>query len=179
MVDTFPHLASLATSHFKQVYQNPPNATLAEVIIVVQLFPRFTDMEEAEHHNREVTMGELEATLKWFKRDKSPGPDGCSIEFYLAFFEVIRNDLLKVIEKCRKSGRMHGAINTTFIALIPKSDNPSSYNDFRPISLCNCLYKIISKIIANHICPILSAHISSKQFAFLKDRQIHEAIRSA
>lgn len=123
-------------------------------------------------------MGELEATLKWLKKDKSPSPDGWSIEFYLDFFDVIGNDLLKVIEDCRKFGCMHRAINTTFIALIPKFENHSSDNGFRPISLCNFLYKIISKIIANHICPILSAHISLEQFYFLKDRQIHEAISS-
>jgi len=136
-------------------------------------------MEEAEHFNKEVTMGELEATLKWFKRDKSLGPDGWKVKFYLSFFEIIGSDLLKVIEESRISGSMHGAINTTFIALIPKTNNPSSYNDFCPVFLCNCLYKIISKIIANRIHPILSTHISPKQFAFLKDRQIHEAIRSA
>jgi len=117
--------------------------------------------------NREVTLGELEATLKWFKKDKSPSPNGWSVEFYLAFFDILGHDLLKVIEECKKTRRIHGAINSTFIALIPKSENPSSFNDFRPISLCNCLYKIISKIIANRLCPILSNHISFEQFAFL------------
>lgn len=53
------------------------------------------------------------------------------------------------------------------------------FNDFRPISLCNVLYKIISKIIANRLKPILSNHIAPQQFAFLEDRQIHEAIGSA
>jgi len=71
-VDTFPYLASLATSHFEQVYQAPPNATLAEVIRVAQLFPQFVDQENVMDLNREVTLVELEATLKWFKRDKSP-----------------------------------------------------------------------------------------------------------
>jgi hypothetical protein len=55
-------------------------------------------------------------------------------------------------------------------------DNPQSFDDFRPISLCNCIYKIISKIIARRLKPILSEAISKEQFGFLEGRQIHEAI---
>ena len=139
MVDIFPQLATLATSHFKQVYQAPPNATLVEVIRVAQLFPRFVDQEDAMDLNREVTLGELEATLKWFKRDNSPGPDSWSVEFYLVFFYILGEFLLKFIEECRISRQIHGAINSTSIALIPKSDILLTFNDFRPISLCNCI----------------------------------------
>jgi len=127
----------------------------------------------------EVTKEELEATIKWFKKDKSPGPDGWAIEFYIAIFDILGDDLLKIVEDCRRSGKISLAIKSTFIALIPKSDFPSSFNDFRPISLCNCLYKIIANIIANHLKPILSRHISSEKFAFLQHRQIHEAIATA
>lgn len=67
---------------------------------------------------------------------------------------------------------MYEAFNATFIDLILKSDNHVIYNDFRPISLCNCIYKIIT----NKINPILSQHISMEQFSFLENRQIHEAI---
>lgn len=84
-----------------------------------------------------------------------------------------------MVEECRLSGSLYNAINSTFIALIPKSDSPSSFDDYRPISLCNVLYKIISKIIANRIRPILSRHIAPQQFAFLEHRQIHEAIGAA
>lgn len=103
-LDTFSQLATLATSHFKQVYQAPPNATLAEVIRVAQLFPRFVNQENDMDLNREVTLGELEATLKWFKRDKSPAPDDWSVEFYLAFFHILGEYLLKVVEECRIFG---------------------------------------------------------------------------
>eukprot|EP00253_Pinus_taeda_P009518 PITA_09518 len=120
-----------------------------------------------------VTSTELEGTLKWFKNDKSPGLDGWSVEFYLVFYDLLGNDLLQVIEECRTIRKLYNAINSTFIALIPKSDSPSSFNNFRPISLCNCLYKIIAKIIANRIRPILSQSISPEQFAFLENRQIH------
>lgn len=112
-------------------------------------------------------MGELESTLKWFKKDKSLGPDRWSMEFYLAFFETLGLDLLKVIDECTIYGCMYEAINTTFIALVPKVDFPQIFNDFWPISLHNCLYKVIAKIIANRIKPILSDNISSEQFAFL------------
>jgi len=122
----------------------------------------------------EVMKEELEATIKWFKKDKSLGR--WTIEFYIAFFDILGDDLLKIVEDCRRSGNISPAIKSTFIDLIPKYDFPSTFNDFRPISLCNCLYKIIAKIIANHLKRILSRHISSKQFAFLQHRQIHEAI---
>lgn len=92
------------------------------------------------------------------------------------FFDIIGPDLPDVIEECRLSGRISEPINSTYISLIPKTDSPLSFNVFRPISLCNCLYKIIAKIIPNNIKPILLGNISSEQFAFLHNRKIHEAI---
>lgn len=76
----------------------------------------------------------------------------------------------------RKEGYIHPPLNSTFIALIPKKVRLDSFDDFKPISLCNCLHKIISKIIAKSLKEILSVHISKEQFGFLKGRQIHEAI---
>lgn len=50
-------------------------------------------------------MGELEATLKWFKHDKSPGPDGWPVKFCMAFLDTLGEDLLKIIEDYRINGR--------------------------------------------------------------------------
>lgn len=72
-------------------------------------------------------MGELEGTLKWFRKDKSLGPDGWSVEFYLAFFELLWKDMLQVIEECRINGRMYDSFNSTFISLIPKYDSPIKF----------------------------------------------------
>eukprot|EP00253_Pinus_taeda_P033651 PITA_33651 len=173
------NLARLATDHFRGIYKAPGNVNILEIMRVAELFPRYVDQENMEEILKEVTMDELEATLKWFKKDKSPGPDGWTIEFYISFFDILGQDLLRIVEDSRRRGRISSAIKSTFIALIPKTDNPISFDDFRPISLCNCLYKIIAKIIANRLKPILSQHISSEQFAFLHHRQIHEAIATA
>eukprot|EP00253_Pinus_taeda_P003055 PITA_03055 len=164
-----PSYVSLASSHFKQIYRAPPIVNLAEIIQVAQLFPCFLDQEEGRELIKEVTLEDLEATLKWFKKDKSHGPDGWTVEFYLEFFEILGLDLLKVVEDSRANGKMYEPFNATFIALIPKIDNPNSFNDYKPISLCNCIYKIMAKIISNSLRPILSTHISQEQFAFLQE----------
>eukprot|EP00253_Pinus_taeda_P032224 PITA_32224 len=173
------NLANLATGHFRGIYKDPADVNILEIMRIIELFPSFEDQEDSEELMKEVSMAELEATLKWFKKDKSPGPDGWTIEFYLTFFDTLGNDLLQIVEDSRRRGRISSAIKSTFIALIPKSNAPLTFDDFRPISLCNCLYKIIAKTIANRLKPILSQHISSEQFAFLHHRQIHEAVASA
>jgi len=177
LVATFNKLSHLGTTHFRNLYKFPCDANLPDIINVAKHFPRFVYEDDAEKLFAPVTSGELEGTLKWFKKDKSPGPDGWTIEFYLAFYEILGQDLLKVVE-CRTTGSLYHAINLTFSALIPKSDSPSSFDDYRPISLCNYIYKIIFKIIANRLRPILSRHIAPQQFSFLESRQIHEAIGS-
>jgi len=179
LADSFNKLSQLGTSHFRSIYRSPPSINLVEIINVANHFPRYVNEEESADLTAPVTMGELESTLKWFKKDKSPGSDGWTIEFYLAFYDILGQDLLRVVEESKTSGCLYHAINSTFIPLIPKTDSPSSFDDYHPISLCNCLYKIISKIIANWLRPILSKHIAPQKFAFLENRQIHEAIRSA
>ena len=67
---------------------------------------------------------------------------------------------------------MGGCINSTFLALIPKEANPSSFDIFRPISLCNASYKIISKLLATRLKPLLGKLISSLQGGFVKGRHI-------
>lgn len=106
-MNTFLQLAALATSHFNRIYRAPPNDTVVEVIHITQLFPRFVDQEDALDLSREVTMGELKATLKWFKHDKSPEPDGWFVEFYMTFFDTLGEYLLKVVEYCQINGKMY------------------------------------------------------------------------
>eukprot|EP00253_Pinus_taeda_P031803 PITA_31803 len=176
IADTFNKLAHLGTSHIRELYKCPREVNLPDIINVATHFPRFVEEEDVGELNIPVSVEELEGVMKWFKKDKSPSPDGWTIEFYLAFLNVLGQDLLGVIEERRTTGSIYHAINSTFIALIPKSDTPESFDDYRPISLCNCLYKIISKTIVNRLRPILSRSITPQQFAFLESRQIHEAI---
>eukprot|EP00253_Pinus_taeda_P025512 PITA_25512 len=175
-VSSFHELSGLGKRHFQNIFTDQREATITEVFKTVQSFPRFVEEDEAEDLLIPVTKEEVEVAMKLMGKDKSPGPDGWTIELFLHFFEQIGAEITEVVEESKQKGVIYRPFNSTFIALIPKKDDLESFEDFRPISLCNCIYKIISKVIALRIGPILSRNISMEQFGFLNGRQIHEAI---
>ena len=126
--------------------------------------------------DRAITENEVLKVPKAFSPDKCPGPDGWPSEFFIHFFHLMGAELTQIIEHIRLRGVMPANLNSTFIALIPKMDEPQTFVDFRPIALCNILYKITSKIIAEHLKVFLSDCISKEQFGFLKGRSIHDAV---
>eukprot|EP00253_Pinus_taeda_P029977 PITA_29977 len=176
VVKSFSDLLGLGQRHFQRIFSDTGEATIAEVIRTAQCFPRFVEEDEADELSIPVSKEEVEAAMKNMAKDKSPGPDGWTIELFLHFFDLIGSEITDVVEESRLKGEIYRPFNSTFIALIPKKDEPENFEDFRPISLCNCIYKIIAKVIAIRIVPILSRNISMEQFGFLDGRQIHEAI---
>lgn len=98
------------------------------------------------------------------------------MEFFQHFFEIIGDDLTGVVEESWDKGLVYEPFKYTFSALIPKSKDPSYFEEFRPLSLCNCIYKIIAKVIAVRLKLILSGNISKEKFGFLDGRQIHEVV---
>lgn len=62
--------------------------------------------------------------------------------------------------------------NTAFIALIPKTENSSGFDDFRPISMVGCIYKMVAKILACRLQKVIDSLIGAQQSAFIQGRQI-------
>jgi len=110
------------------------------------------------------------STLKGFSASKIPGPDGWTVEFFLSFFDLMGNDILEMVEETRRKGRANGAFNDTFLSLVPKSYKLESFGGYRPIALCNFVYKIITKIIASRIKSCLSFGISNN-LDFLREEK--------
>jgi hypothetical protein len=165
-----------AIKYFSGLFSDPGSNNLVSQLHVVQQYPRFFTEEEGRFVGKEVSLDEVEVVLKSFAKSKSHGTDGWPVEFFLGFFDIMGKDLVDMVEETRRQGKISGAINSTFIALIPKTGRPESFKDFRPISLCNIIYKLITKILANKIKPILARILSKEQFGFLENRQIMEAI---
>ena len=100
--------------------------------------------------------------LHSFQKGKSPSPDGITLEFFLGFYDLIKKDILAVVQESKKSGKVLGSMNSTFIALIPKKQKCEAFEEYRPIFYCNMIYKIIAKILAQRIKPILSKVITEE-----------------
>ena len=79
------------------------------------------------------------------------GLDGMPPIFYKFFWHVVGEDITTVVLRALNSGIVPESINTTFISLIPKIKSPKKVLDFRPVSLCNVVYKLIAKLVANHL----------------------------
>lgn len=105
---------------------------------------------------------------------KSPGLDGFPVLFYKKLWPTIGNDVIKAVTSFFLKGSMPKEVNNSLIVLISKITNPTSVNHFRPISLCNVVYKIISKILVSKLRPLLDKLISPTQSAFIPNRWIAE-----
>ncbi|XP_062176085.1 uncharacterized protein LOC133881146 [Alnus glutinosa] len=106
---------------------------------------------------------------------KAPGPDGFTALFYQRYWSIVKEVVLNCVWDFFKKNHLLKEQNHTFIALIPKRLGPFSVNHFRPISLCNIIYKIISKLLANRFKILLHHFISPNQSAFVPSRTIHDS----
>jgi hypothetical protein len=99
------------------------------------------------HLCKEFTDQEISDVLFQMGPLKAPGPDGFPARFFQRHWETLRDDVIHAVRKFFSNGIMPPGINDTAIVLIPKGNNPTELKDFRPISLCNVIYKIISKCL--------------------------------
>ena len=115
-------------------------------------------------------------TLKSLKPGKAPGPDGFNREFFLATWSIFGRDFCKAVRSFFEGDPMHLGVNSTLIALVPKTRSPTCMKDFRPIALCSAIYKCISKIIACRLKCVMPGIIDKAQSAFVPGRQISDNI---
>jgi hypothetical protein len=103
---------------------------------------------------------------------KAPGKDGFPARFYQRHWGIFKEDITAAVKEFFRSGKMPEGINDTIIVLIPKKKNPVCLRDFRPISLCNVIYKVVSKCMVNRLRPLLQEIIAPNQSAFIPGRLI-------
>ena len=99
---------------------------------------------------------------------KAPGPDGFTSNFFHHLWGLIKGEVFEIIEESRDNKGVVKAFNATFLTLIPKEAGTDISDKFRPISLCNVIYKIISKVISNRQKPLLPSLICSEQSGFVE-----------
>jgi hypothetical protein len=104
---------------------------------------------------RDVTIEEVHLAIFSSEGSKALGLDGFNFNFYKKFWELMKHDLFTMVLEFSRRGKLPKGINTSYIALIPKVASSSSFNDYRPISLLNGLYKIIANILATRLKEVM------------------------
>lgn len=108
--------------------------------------------------------------------DKAPGPDGYSSGFIKAAWPVVGQEVTKAVLEFFSTGKLLKQVNSTLLALIPKVHTPMTVGDFRPISCCNVLYKIIAELLVQRLSVVVDKIISPCQEAFIPGRSVGDNI---
>ena len=130
--------------------------------------------EMREELGKPYTSEEVGEAIRQMAPLKALGPDDMPPLFYQSYWTDVGMDVTQAALSSLNSGSVLKSINHTFITLIPKVHNPEKVTDFRPISLCNVIYKTISKVLANRLKPMIHSIISETQSAFIANRLISD-----
>lgn len=123
-----------------------------------------------------VSLKEVKASIFGLGGEKAPGPGGFQAFFYQFFWDVIGGELVEVFEESRSGEFILKEFNCTLVALIPKKAKPAGFDEFCLISLCNIIYKIITKVATNRLKLILDKLISCEQSSFTPGRNIVDGV---
>jgi hypothetical protein len=116
--------------------------------------PRISD-QEALSLTAHVDANDVKRSLWSLKAFKAPGPNGLHPGFFQKCWPIVGDSVVKEVRQIFSTGRMPEYLNRTLISLIPKCLGPETLSQFRPISLCNTVYKIVIKIIVSRLRPIM------------------------
>eukprot|EP00253_Pinus_taeda_P006750 PITA_06750 len=169
-------ISALLSDHFKSIAQEPHINRKEAIKELTEAIPKIITADQNWSLCRKISLEETEETIKNMPNDKAPGPDGFTINFYKACWNTVKQDVWEAVEDSIRSGTILKSLNSTFIALIPKTEEAKTPDKFRPIALCNVIYKIISKVIANRLKMILPGIISEEQSGYVEGRQIFDNI---
>ncbi|GKV32614.1 hypothetical protein SLEP1_g41208 [Rubroshorea leprosula] len=122
------------------------------------------------------TEEEIKTAVWDCESSKAPGPDGFNFKFIKSEWETIRGDVTEFLHEFQKNGKIVKGLNTSFIVLVPKVENPQKIEEYRPISLIGGIYKILAKLLANRLKKVLEGIVGEQQMAFLSGRQLMDGV---
>ena len=161
-------LEQLAIQYYKRLY------SLDDVELVVDKLPQegFLRLkyEECRELNRQFIAVEVVGAVKSMGKFKAPGPDGFQPVFYQDCWEVVGESVLKFVLEFFNTGVLPRDTNNALLVLIAKVAKPEKITQFRPISLCNVLFKIITKTMVGRLKGVIDKLVGPHQASFIPGR---------
>lgn len=165
----------LAVEHFKSILGPPLSPPAPNMVLLVQ---HFTDFSCSDDQKRAISKipssDDIMRTMFKLNPNKSLGPDGMTSRFYSATWQILGAEVTASISKFFALSALPTATDSTILNLLPKFLGATDIKDYRPISCCNTIYKVISMLLVARLQPILPGIIFPNQSAFIKGRQLLE-----
>ena len=135
-----------STRYFQDIYKPPqPQFDMLVERNLLGIIHLVVDERRNKELVSKVTEDEVRKAIFSMGAFKAPSPDGVPLAFFQEFYEIIKYNFFDVTRDFLRTSRILKELNQNFLALVSKFDNPTHMEDFKPISLCNTIYKIISK----------------------------------
>jgi hypothetical protein len=163
------------TSYYKNLFGKPDITSIDLDESFIQDISQVSDTEN-EILTANFTIDEVKKVVFSLEHNKAPGPDGFPVEFYQAFWEVIKDNLFALFVDFHQNSLLVHSLNFGVITLIPKKDNTFKIQDYRPICLLNVSFKIITKVLSNRIGLMADRIVCPSQTTFMRGRNILEGV---
>lgn len=158
------YIKNMASTYYREMYTS--NVSIGGDFISGK-FPQLSNLQLSAI-NREYSVEEVHIALKDMGSMKAPGPDGIHAVFYQKAWRIIGKQLCEsTIQVLEGKKELHKPMAEALMVLIPKTDNPTCIKQFRPISLYNVSYKLVTKVIVNRLKEILNDVVSPNQSSFV------------
>ncbi|XP_071905976.1 uncharacterized protein [Coffea arabica] len=161
-----------AVQYFSDLFSSVDGPSMLDVPAVI---PRLVSGEDNEMLEAVPSLEEVRQILYEMDASIAAGPDGFTGGFFSTAWEIVGGDVHMAIQSFFCGAELPRRITTTSIVLIPKVQQPKDFSQYRPISLCNFVNKIFSKILARRLALILPKIILMNQSGFVWGRSISDS----
>lgn len=165
MVSNHEELCNLLRRYYTQIFEGTNHTT------VLPEFENKLQVTDAQNDMLTATLSfeEFTAAVKSMHPDKASGPDGLNPAFFQHFWKLLGNEVYQCCKQWLEESKFSAGVNDTTLVLIPKKDVVEECKDLRPIALCNVLYKIVAKVLANRLQQILLGLITRNNLHSFQD----------
>ncbi|XP_047943058.1 uncharacterized protein LOC125189874 [Salvia hispanica] len=158
-------IRSSAEKFFKGLLSEEVGPLEEPNVELISTLPSHVNMELLE---KAPTVEEIRKVVFSINAESAAGPDGYSALFFQSCWEIIGDDVVAAVMDFFAGSPIPRGIVATLNVLVPKKENPSKWSEFRPISLCNVMNKIISKLLTARLVPILPLIVAPNQSGFIQ-----------
>ncbi|XP_055824484.1 uncharacterized protein LOC129893019 [Solanum dulcamara] len=169
-------IARAACDHFQNIFTGEDTHIQEDAL---QCIPKLVTDDQNRDLQALPNLEELRTVVFSMNPNSAAGPDGMNGKFFQECWEIIKEDLFRVVLSFFNGQTLPKYYTHTCLVLLPKVSHPNKLSEFRPISLSNFTNKIISKLLCLRLAPTLPTLISPNQSGFVKNRSISENIMLA